>query len=90
MTFTEFKKSLIDADITLPKFSQLIKVSEKNLQSYKKKDEIPNAIAVAVTCFAKMNMMGIDYKSMIEELDLKQKKKKNSGFASDKSKKIKR
>ncbi|CAN8140172.1 hypothetical protein THIOSC15_2090003 [uncultured Thiomicrorhabdus sp.] len=33
MTFIEFKKHLLDADITLPKFSKLIKVSDKNLQS---------------------------------------------------------
>jgi len=37
MEFIEFKKLLLDADITLPKFANLIKVSEKNIQSYKKK-----------------------------------------------------
>ncbi len=37
MTFIGFKKLLLDAEISLPKFSKLIKVSEKNLQSYKKK-----------------------------------------------------
>ena len=37
MTFIEFKKRLLDAEITLPKFSKLIKVSEKNIQSYKKR-----------------------------------------------------
>ncbi len=41
MTFIEFKKLLLDAEISLPKFSKLIKVSEKNLQSYKKKGEVP-------------------------------------------------
>ncbi len=81
MTFIEFKKLLLDADITLPKFSKLIKVSEKNLQSYKKKGEVPNAIAVVVTCFARLRQEGIDYKTMIEALDLKQKTKKGAGFA---------
>ena len=37
MTFIKFKKRLLDAEITLPKFSKLIKVSEKNIQSYKKR-----------------------------------------------------
>lgn len=37
MTFIEFKKQLLDAEISLPKFSKLIKVSEKNIQAYKKK-----------------------------------------------------
>ena len=86
MTFIEFKKALLDADISLPKFSKLIKVSEKNLQSYKKKGEVPNAIAVVATCFAKMHKEGIDYRELIESLDLKQKKKKGAGFAKKKEK----
>jgi hypothetical protein len=81
MTFVEFKKLLLDADITLPKLSKLIKVSEKNLQSYKKKGEVPNTIAVIVTCFAQMHKEGVDYRSMIEALDLKAKTKKGAGFA---------
>ena len=46
MTFIDFKKLLLDAEITLPKFSKLIKVSEKNIQAYKQKGEVPNTIAV--------------------------------------------
>ncbi len=80
MTFIDFKKLLLDAEISLPKFSRLIKVSEKNLQSYKKKGEVPNTIAVIATCFANMNKMDIDYRPMIEELKLTAKTKKGAGF----------
>jgi len=81
MTFIEFKKLLIDAEITLPKFSKLVKVSEKNLQACKKKEAVPNAIAVAAACFAHMHKAGMDYKDIIESLDLEYKKKRGSGFA---------
>jgi len=81
MTFIEFKKLLLDADISLPKFSKLIKVSDKNLQSYKKKGEVPNAVAVVAKCFAIMREHEIDYKIYIEELELKAKTKKGAGFA---------
>ena len=81
MTFIEFKKHLLDADISLPKFSKLIKVSEKNLQSYKKKDSVPNPIAVIVVCFVEMKKAGLDYKLIINNLDLKAKEKKGAGFA---------
>lgn len=87
MTFIEFKKTLLDAEITLPKFSKLIKVSEKNLQSCKKKGSVPNAIAVIATCFAKMNKDGVDYRTLIDKLGLKAKTKKGAGFASTKAKK---
>lgn len=86
MTFIEFKKTLLDAEITLPKFSKLIKVSEKNLQSCKKKGEVPNAIAVIATCFASMNAKGMDYRHIVEKLELKAKTKKGAGFASEKKK----
>ena len=79
--FVEFKKLLLDADISLPKFSKLIKVSDKNLQSYKKKGEVPNAIAVVAKCFALMHANDIDYKEPIESLGLTAKTKKGAGFA---------
>ncbi|HHD74460.1 MAG TPA: hypothetical protein ENL00_01365 [Nitratifractor sp.] len=87
MTFIEFKKLLLDAETTLPKFSKLIKVSEKNLQSYKKKGEVPNAIAALVACFAHMHSYNIDYKEVVNSLELKAKKKKGSGFGNQKAKK---
>ncbi|MGB3751213.1 MAG: hypothetical protein WA945_06560 [Arcobacteraceae bacterium] len=88
MTFVEFKKLLLDADISLPKFSKLIKVNEKNLQSYKKKEEVPNAIAVVAKCFAHLNAEGVDFRTIIETLDLQAKTKEGAGFSS-KSKKNK-
>ena len=81
MTFIDFKKLLLDAEISLPKFSNLIKVSEKNIQSYKKKGEVPNVIAVIARCFATMHQNGMDYRSIIEELSLEAKRKKGAGFA---------
>ena len=83
MTFINFKKQLLDAEITLPKFSKLIKVSEKNIQSYKKKGEVPNAIAVAVACFAIMHQKGLDYRHIVEQLKLQAKTKKGAGFAKE-------
>jgi len=87
MTFIEFKKRLLDAEITLPKFAKLIQVSEKNIQSYKKKGEVPNTIAVIVTCFAKLHAMGVDYSEIVAALELKAKTKKGAGFAKKKGKK---
>ncbi|MEA3406384.1 MAG: hypothetical protein U9R28_11680 [Pseudomonadota bacterium] len=84
MTFIEFKKQLLDAEISLPKFSKLIKVSEKNLQSYKKKGEVPNPIAVVVTCFVEMQKAGLDYRKIVNALELQAKTKKGVGFAKKK------
>lgn len=85
MTFIEFKKLLLDAEITLPKFSKLIKVSEKNLQSYKKKGEVPNPIAVIAACFVKLHHEGHDYRSIINALELTTKTKKGGGFSRSKA-----
>lgn len=89
MTFIEFKKLLLDAELTIPKFTALIKVSEKNIQAYKKKKEVPNAIASIAACFAKMNQDGIDYKTLINDLELKKKEKKGAGFSKHKEEKSK-
>ncbi len=84
MTFIDFKKLLLDAEITLPKFSKLIKVSEKNLQAYKKKGVVPNTIAVIATCFAQLHANGQDYRTLITSLELQAKTKKGVGFAQNK------
>ena len=81
MTFIDFKKLLLDAEITLPKFAQLIKVSDKNIQSYKQKGEVPNTLAVIAKSFAILHLSNIDYNSHIKELNLTKKTKLNSGFA---------
>jgi hypothetical protein len=83
MTFIEFKKLLLDAEISIPKFASLIKVSEKNIQAYKKKEEVPNSMAVIAACFAKLHQEGIDYKEVVTNLQLS-KKSKNSGFSKKK------
>ncbi len=85
MTFIDFKKLLLDAEITLPKFCALIKISDKNLQSYKKKDAVPNAVAVTAACFARLHKEGIDYRRLANELELKKKTKKG-GFSKKKKK----
>lgn len=85
MTFIDFKKLLLDAELTIPKFTALIQVSEKNIQSYKKKKEVPNAIAAIAACFAKMNQDGTNFKELISDLELKKKEKKGSGFSAKKT-----
>ena len=86
MTFIDFKKLLLDAEITVPKFANLIKVSEKNIQAYKKKKEVPNTIAVIAKSFVLLHQKDIDYKSLIKELELVKKEKKGAGFAKDNDK----
>ncbi len=85
MTFIEFKKHLLDIEMTLPKFCDLIKVSDKNIQSYKKKGQVPNAIAAVVTCFVALHKNNIDFKILIEGLNLRKKTKKG-GFSKKKIK----
>lgn len=85
MTFIEFKKMLLDAEITLPKFCRLIKVSDKNIQSYKKKGTVPNTIAVIALCFARLHQEKIDYRPLVEGLNLKKQTKKG-GFKKKPSK----
>jgi hypothetical protein len=89
MTFIDFKKLLLDAELTIPKFTELIKVSEKNIQAYKKKKHVPNAIAVVARCFAKMNQESIDFRTLINDLELEKKEKKGAGFSKKKASKEK-
>lgn len=80
MTYIEFKKRLLDLDMSLPQFCALVKISDKNLRSYKKKAEIPNALAALTICLVELDRLGADYRESIEGLGLTKKTKKG-GFA---------
>ncbi len=54
------------------------------MQAYKKKGEVPNAIAVIAQCFATLHEQGLDYQTLIQELDLEKKEKKGAGFSKKK------
>ncbi|PIF03155.1 MAG: hypothetical protein CSA86_06210, partial [Arcobacter sp.] len=59
------------------------------IQAYKKKKRVPNAIAALAACFAKMNSEGMDYRTLISDLQLKKKEKKGAGFSKTKKSKEK-
>lgn len=84
MTYIEFRKCLVDLDLSIAKFCKLIKVSDKNITAYKNKESIPNTIATIAICFVEMKKSNIDYTSLIENLNLSQKKKEGAGFSSKK------
>ena len=84
MTFIEFKKALLDLDMSIPKFANLIKVSEKNIQGYKKKGSVPNTIAVIVTLMVELHKNRLDYKGLIEQLQLQIKTKTKSDAKKEK------
>ena len=53
MTFIDFKKLLLDSELSIPKFTEIIKVSEKNIQAYKKKKQVFGYSSYdVISCFA--------------------------------------
>lgn len=81
MTYIEFSKVLVELDLSIATFSQIVKISYKNLLSYKKKECVPNSIAALAVTFLEMKKNEIDYKSFIESLEFEYKKSNGSGFA---------
>ncbi len=82
MTFIDFKKNFFQTRKLLSQNSQtLLKSMKKNIQAYKKKGDVPNAIAVIAQCFASMHANDLNYKEIIKELDIEKKReKKGAGF----------
>lgn len=84
MTYIEFKKILVELDISSATFSEIVKISYKNVLAFKKKEEVPNVIAALALSFLEMQKKGIDYKLFVDSLDLEYKKSPGSGFATKK------
>lgn len=82
--FYRIQKDTIGCGDQSTKVQQTDQGEWKKSSSLQKKGEVPNTIAVIVTCFSTMHRSGMDYRSIIESLELKAKTKKGAGFAKKK------
>lgn len=74
MTYLEFTKNLKRADITAKEFAQLLKKHPNSITNNARKGEIPNELGVIAALIGKMADNDIEYRELINELDLNTKK----------------
>jgi len=79
MKYEEFTRQLGKAGLKIVDFAKLLKITPSSVSNYREKGEVPKYLAVIASLFGEMAEKGIDYKSIILNLDLQPNKSKNKG-----------
>lgn len=74
MRYSEFKRQVAKAGLSLKEFSRLIKQSPTSISNYAKTDAVPSQLAIIAVLIAEMKERGINYQALIDTLDLVEKK----------------
>ncbi len=74
LKYSEFKRQVAKAGLSLKEFSKLIKQSPTSISNYAKTDVVPSQLAIIAVLFAEMKERGIDYQGLIDALDLFERK----------------
>lgn len=74
MRYSEFKRQVAKAGLSLKEFSRLIKQSPTSISNYAKTDAVPSQLAIIAVLIAEMKERGINYQALIDALDLFEKK----------------
>ena len=74
MKYSEFKRQVAKAGLSLKEFARLIKQSPTSISNYAKTDGVSSQLAIIAVLIADMKERGIDYQALINALDLSEKK----------------
>ena len=74
MTYEEFRRQLGKAGLTLKQFASLVKLNCNSVANYAAHGEVPAHWAIVVVLMGEMAERKIDFKSLLEAIDISPKK----------------
>lgn len=83
MTYNEFQAELERADLSVRAFAELIGMRPNSISNYAKADEVPSHLAIIITLIAELANRAIDYKALIERLDISPKRPRGAACNGD-------
>ncbi len=70
MTYEEFRRQLGKAGLTSRQFADLVKLNPNSITNYATQGEVPAHWAVAVVLMGEMAERRIDFKAVLESIDI--------------------
>lgn len=82
MNYEEFRRHLGKAGLTNKAFAKLVAINEKSVTNMAQKPEVPNNYAVIALLMGELADNGIEFKSKLLKLELKEARPRGRGFKS--------
>lgn len=79
MTYMEFQRHIGKAGLTVRGFADLIKMNRVSLSNCSKKGEVPSHLAVIAALMGEMADKGLDFRAILERIDITPKKPRGAG-----------
>ena len=80
MDYEEFKRQIGKSGLTLKDFAELLHLNKNSLSNLAGKEKVPDHLAVIVVLLGEMAEHKIDFRSVIERIDLKKNEPRGKGF----------
>ncbi|MBK5073620.1 XRE family transcriptional regulator [Budviciaceae bacterium CWB-B4] len=80
MDYEEFKRQLGKAGLTGREFADLLQLNRNSISNLAQKDQVPNHYAVIATLMGEMAEHKIDFRPILERLELKKNEPRGKGF----------
>lgn len=84
MNYEEFKRHIGKAGLKINSFAQLLGLRQSSLTNYSKGGEVPNHLAIIAFLMGEMADNKLDFKTKIENLELKKPIIRPRAFGKDK------
>jgi len=78
MTYEEFRRQLGKAGLTSKQFADLVKLNCNSVTNYATQGEVPSHWAIVAVLMGEMAERKIDFKSILETIDISPKKVRGS------------
>ncbi|WDJ98486.1 XRE family transcriptional regulator [Xanthomonas campestris pv. incanae] len=78
MDYSEFRKLLARTGLTLSAFAELLKMNRRSITNYAANGTVPDHLAMIAALIGNMADNGLDYRQVLEKVDIKKKKPRGS------------
>ncbi|MCK7598214.1 XRE family transcriptional regulator [Microbulbifer sp. CAU 1566] len=78
MTYKEFTRQLGKAGLSVTEFSELVGMNRNSISNYAQRPDVPSHLAIIATLMGEMAEKEIDFRGVIEGIDVKPKKARGS------------
>lgn len=80
MTYEQFKRRLKKAGLTIVEFAALLNMNKASITNYSVVGHIPDHLSVIVALMAAMADADLDFRPVVERLNIERKARRGSGF----------
>lgn len=79
MTYDEFRRHVYKAGLSVKDFANLLRLRASSVTNYARDGKVPDHLAIIAVLLGEMEERGIDFKTIMERIDVEPKRARGAG-----------